>query len=97
MKKNSNFQLYYNKVYLMKDTVVRDLHPSSDTFSLDIDYGTDYDYSFVLEDGSVRRARVNSLDSFFDITRIAAVCCKRSCSCLVLFGYFRKTNCCALR
>lgn len=80
----------------MKDTVIRDLHPGSDTFSLDIDYGTDYEYSFVLEDGSVRRARVNSLDTFFDITRIAAVFYQISLLYLVLFRYFRKTNCCSL-
>lgn len=71
--KNKNFKLYYNKLYLMKETVVRHLHPGSDSFTLVIDYGADYEYSFILENGSIRRARVNSLDTFTDIKRIASV------------------------
>lgn len=57
----------------MKETVVRHLHPGSDSFTLVIDYGADYEYSFILENGSIRRARVNSLDTFTDIKRIASV------------------------
>lgn len=73
LKKNTNFQLYYNKLYLTSHTILRSLHPGSDSFSIDIDYGTDSDYSFILEDGSVRCARVNSLDTFASINQIAKV------------------------
>ena len=57
----------------MNHTILRSLHPGSDSFSIDIDYGTDSDYSFILEDGSVRCARVNSLDNFASINQIARV------------------------
>ena len=68
------YQLFYNKVLLMNDTVVRDLHPGNDSFSLMIEYGIDEEYTFVLDDGSTRKARVNSLEIFTGIGNIAAVC-----------------------
>ena len=74
MRRASSFVLYYNKIYLMNDTVLRDLHPSSDSFSLLIEYGVDREYTFVLDDGSTRRARVNSLETFGGIRDLAAVC-----------------------
>ncbi|KAK8819290.1 hypothetical protein WA556_003841, partial [Blastocystis sp. ATCC 50177/Nand II] len=72
MRRASSFVLYYNKIYLMNDTVLRDLHPSSDSFSLIIEYGVDREYTFVLDDGSTRRARVNSLETFGGIRDLAA-------------------------
>ena len=73
MRQASSFVLYYNKIYLMNDTVLRDLHPSSDSFSLIIEYGVDRDYTFLLDDGSTRHARVNSLETFGGIRDLAAV------------------------
>ena len=74
MRHTSQFQLYYNNVYLMNDTVIRKLHPGQDSFSLIIEYGLDRECTFILDDGSTRRARVNSLETFDGIRELAAVC-----------------------
>ena len=57
----------------MDETKVRDLHPKSENFSLDIEYAIDCDYLFILEDGSNRRVRANTMSSFKTITEKAIV------------------------
>lgn len=57
----------------MSRTVLRSLHPSTESISIEIDYGVNCDYTFILEDGSLKHARVNSLDTFNTINQIANV------------------------
>ena len=57
----------------MNDTLLANIHPGCDQYSLIIEFGSELDYKFLLENGTTRRARVNEFESFVVIRGYAAV------------------------
>lgn len=73
MRKLVPYELYYNKVLLTDKTFIHDIYLGNDSFSLTLEYGIDENYTFVLDDGTTRRARMNSQENFISIADFAAV------------------------
>lgn len=57
----------------MNDTLLANVHPGRDQYSLIIEFGSEVDYKFLLENGTTRRARVNEFEAFVVIRDYAAV------------------------
>lgn len=73
MRKMVPYELYYKEVLLTDNTFIHDIYLGNDLFSLTLEYGTDENYTFVLDDGTTRRARMNSQENFTSIADFAAV------------------------
>ena len=54
----------------MNDTLLANIHPGCDQYSLIIEFGSEVDYKFLLENGTTR---VNEFESFVVIRGYAAV------------------------